>query len=197
MALPLPTLTELRAAEARAARDLPAGTLMHRAGEAVAQWVQRELAPGNAVTVVCGPGNNGGDGFVAARLLAERGYSVACVLIGASEPTTADARAAWSAWRASGHVVLDNCHAAPRAALVIDALLGIGLSRSLTGDYLDAAQWINERHARRLALDLPSGLDAERGTWVGGVAGVRADATLSFIAAKPGLHTADGPDAAG
>jgi hydroxyethylthiazole kinase-like uncharacterized protein yjeF len=197
MALPLPTLTELRAAEARAARDLPAGTLMHRAGEAVAQWVQRELAPGNAVTVVCGPGNNGGDGFVAARLLAERGYSVACMLIGASEPTTADARAAWSAWRASGHVVLDDCHAAPRAALVIDALLGIGLSRPLAGDYLDAVQWINERHARRLALDLPSGLDAERGTWVGGVAGVRADATLSFIAAKPGLHTADGPDAAG
>ena len=93
--------------------------------------------------------------------------------------------------------MLDDCNAAPRAALVIDALLGIGTSRPLRGEFLDAVQWINERRARRLALDLPSGLDAERGTWVGGVAGVRADATLSFIAAKPGLYTADGPDAAG
>lgn len=197
MALSLPLLTELRAAEARAARDLPAGALMQRAGEATSQWVQRELAPGHAVTVVCGPGNNGGDGFVAARLLAERGYAVNCVLIGASEPATEDARAAWAAWRAAGHAVLDDCSAAPRAVLVIDALLGIGTSRPLRGEFLDAVQWINERRARRLALDLPSGLDAERGTWAGGVAGVRADATLSFIAAKPGLYTADGPDAAG
>lgn len=197
MAQALLSLEELRALEARVARGLPPGTLMARAGAAAADWIENRVAPGSHVAVVCGPGNNGGDGFVAARHLAERGFRVSAILVGADQPATDDALAAWQAWRATGALVLRDPYDASAPAAVIDALFGIGLSRPLSGEGLDAVQWMNERHALRLALDVPSGLDAERGTWVGGVAGVRAHATLSFIAAKAGLFTADGPDAAG
>lgn len=197
MAQAILSLEELRALEARVARGLPAGALMARAGAAAADWIETRVAPGSHIAVVCGPGNNGGDGFVAARLLAERGYRVSTILVGAEQPATPDALAAWDAWRATGALVLRDPYDASAPAAVVDALFGIGLSRPLSGEALDAVQWMNERHALRLALDLPSGLDAERGTWVGGVAGVRAHATLSFLAAKAGLFTADGPDAAG
>ncbi len=197
MAQALLSLDELRALEARVARGLAPGTLMARAGHAAADWIAERVAPGTQVVFVCGPGNNGGDGFVAARLLAERGWRVSCVLVGADAPTAADARAASEAWLAAGHELLRDPYDAPTPTAVIDALFGIGLTRPLAGETLDAVQWMNERQALRLALDIPSGLDAERGTWVGGVAGVRADATLSFISAKAGLFTADGVDAAG
>ncbi|MEG0822679.1 MAG: NAD(P)H-hydrate dehydratase [Burkholderiaceae bacterium] len=197
MAQALLSLEELRALEARVARGLAPGTLMARAGRAAADWIAARIAPGSQLVFVCGPGNNGGDGFVAARRLAANGYRVSCVLIGADQPTAADARAAFDAWIAAGHSVLRDPYDAPTAAAVIDALFGVGLSRPLRGEFLDAVQWMNERQAPRFSLDLPSGLDAETGTWVGGIAGVRADATLTFIAAKAGLYTAGGVDAAG
>lgn len=190
-------LDAIRQLETRAARGQPPGALMARAGAATAAWIAQRVPAGATVVFVCGPGNNGGDGFVAARLIAAEGRRVACVLVGADEPTASDAREAFAAYTATGLSVLRDPYDAPAPALVVDALLGIGVARPLAGEFLDAVQWMNERQAPRLALDVPSGLDAERGTWVGGVAGVRADATLSFIAAKPGLFTADGPDAAG
>jgi len=80
---------------------------------------------------------------------------------------------------------------------VVDALFGIGLARPLQGAFLDAARWMNAHGARVIALDVPSGLDSDRGAWVGGVAGVLADVTVTFLGDKPGLHTGAGIDAAG
>ena len=79
---------------------------------------------------------------------------------------------------------------------MVDALFGIGMARPLAGEFLAAVEWMN-RQAIVYAIDVPSGLDADTGAWVGGVAGVCARATVTFIGDKPGLHTADGVDAAG
>ena len=76
-------------------------------------------------------------------------------------------------------------------------MLGIGQTRPLQGALLAAAQWINAQRTRVVAIDVPSGLEADRGCWLGGVEGVYASETITFIADKPGLHTGDGVDAAG
>lgn len=196
MGLPLYTVAQLRAAEADAQRTLAAGTLMQRAGAAAARQIAQRIGPRSSVAVVCGAGNNGGDGYVAAARLAERGHAVVCWAL--AEPATEDARAAAAAWRAGGGAVVTSLDAGRVFDAVLDALFGIGLTRPLSGDYLQAALWINS-HPRRsiFALDVPSGLDADRGGWVGGVPGVEAGTTVTFLGAKPGLFTAAGRDAAG
>src|SRR5512141_1574037 len=97
------TVAELRAVEQEAQRGLAPGELMARAGRAAARCIDQLAASRRInVCVVAGPGNNGGDGFVVARELRERGHDVACVLISSAQPTTADALAAFNAWRAGG-----------------------------------------------------------------------------------------------
>ena len=188
---------ELRAIERAAQAQLPAGTLMARAGRAAADWIGEHHGRGaRSFCVVCGPGNNGGDGFVVANELSERGHEVVCVLLGAARPTADDAREAHARWIASGGRVLSSLPTEARFEAVIDAMFGIGLARPLSGDFLAASEWLN-RHAPVVAIDVPSGLDADTGAWVGGVAGVMASATITFIGDKPGLHTAAGVDAAG
>lgn len=187
---------ELRAIERAAQAALAPGTLMARAGHAAAEWIaHRHGGSARSVAVVCGPGNNGGDGFVVAAGLRARGHDVCCVLL-AGEPATDDARAALERWTAGGGRVEPRLPVDRRFEVVIDALFGIGLARPLAGDFLDAVHWIN-RQPSVYAIDVPSGLDADTGTWVGQVPGVHAAATITFIGDKPGLHTAHGPDAAG
>jgi hydroxyethylthiazole kinase-like uncharacterized protein yjeF len=197
MSTSLYTVAELRTIEHEAQRDLPAGELMARAGRAAARRIDEWMGTRRAsVCIAAGPGNNGGDGFVVAQELAARGHDVTCVLLGGGEPTAADARAAWERWRTGGGAVQTTLPAR-RFDVVVDALFGIGLARPLAGPFVDAARWM-EHHAQRVvALDVPSGLDADRGGWVGEVAGVRADATVTFLGDKPGLHTGAGLDAAG
>src|SRR5512137_2349583 len=196
MGASLYTVNELRAIEQTAQRDLPHGELMARAGRGAARRID-EIAGDRRVSVciVAGPGNNGGDGFVVARELAARGHDVACVLIGAAQPSADDARAAFQRWLEAGGGVLS---ALPdrRFDLTIDGLFGIGLARPLQGAFLEAVRWINAHGARVVALDVPSGLDADRGAWVGGVEGVLADTTITFLGDKPGLHTGAGIDGA-
>jgi ADP-dependent NAD(P)H-hydrate dehydratase / NAD(P)H-hydrate epimerase len=197
MGTPLLTVAELRAIEQRAQAGLPPGELMARAGRGAARRID-ELAGDRAasVCILAGPGNNGGDGFVVAAELAARGHAVTCVLPGAEPPAPTDARAAFERWRDGGGVVLA---ALPerRFDIVVDALFGIGLARPLQGAFLDAAQWIRGHADRVVALDVPSGLDGDRGAWVGDVEGVRADLTVTFLGDKPGLRTGAGIDAAG
>src|SRR5258706_3153936 len=193
----------LRAAERQAAATLAAGTLMQRAGGAAADWIVAQGA--RRVRVICGPGNNGGDGYVCATELKRRGADVACVAVAA--PATDDACAAAARWRDCGGALLAQIDDAAGADLLVDAIFGIGLARPLQGAFLAAARWLNQQSCRVVALDVPSGLDADTGAWVarkvvGEVGevrepGVLADATLTFIADKPGLHTGDGCDAAG
>lgn len=154
----------------------------------------QERRPG-AWYIVCGPGNNGGDGLVVAAELRAGGHEVTCVLPSGAPPTAADARAAYERWTAGGGQVVAELPQSTVPGGVVDALFGIGLARPLDGRYLAAVEWMN-RHAP-VALDVPSGLDADTGAWTGGVPGVRAASTITFIGDKPGLHTGDGVDAAG
>ncbi|MCU0938276.1 MAG: NAD(P)H-hydrate dehydratase [Burkholderiaceae bacterium] len=193
MAMQLYPVRQLREIEQRAAVDLPTGTLMQRAGTAAATWITRRWPRAQRIVIVCGPGNNGGDGYVCGSVLHAMGRAVECVAL--APPATADARAAAARWHSAGGTTRDALTDAKDADLAIDALFGIGLARPLDGEYLAAARWLSERAC--VALDLPSGLDADTGTWVGGTAGVRATATISFLGAKPGLFTAEGVDAGG
>lgn len=194
MGLPLYRCAALRAIEAQAAADLPAGTLMQRAGTAAARWIDADAAPAARIAVVCGPGNNGGDGYACATALRAAGRDVVCV---APLPAaTADARAAAAGWQQAGGRTIGTS-TFDEGTLVVDAMFGIGLARPLAAPYLPLVQAIEAAAAPVVALDLPSGLDADTGAWIGATPGLRARTTLSFLGAKPGLHTGDGVDACG
>ena len=189
---PILRIAELRAIEARHAN---AG-LMERAGAAAAAVAQSMLAPsrGGTVVVLAGPGNNGGDGFVVARLLSAAYHDVEVVFRGDAAKLPAEARAAHDAWATAGGKVAAESRAGT-PSLIVDALYGVGMSRPLARDDAALVAWAKARGAPVLALDVPTGLDA--GT--GGLHGtpMRATATATFIALKPGLLTGDGPDTAG
>ncbi len=194
MGTPLYTVAELRRIETAAQAALPAGELMLRAGTAAAKLIHARRSDAE-VLIVCGPGNNGGDGYVCAAELAALGDRVTVVALAA--PTTDDARAAEMRWRAAGGTCLAALPTDTHCGVIVDAMFGIGLARPLTGAYLGAARWMTAQRTRVVALDVPSGLDADRGAWVGDVPGVHASETVTFLGAKPGLYTHDGADAAG
>lgn len=190
---PICDVAALRDIEARHADAEP--PLMERAGAAAVSTALTFLAPGGPPPlVVCGPGNNGGDGFVLARLLRERGFAPVVVFAGAREGLPADARTACERYCAAGGTILGEI---PRReyALAVDALFGIGLQRPLADDYAALVARINALGCPVLALDIPSGLCADSGRVLG--CAVRADSTLAFIALKPGLLTLDGPEHCG
>lgn len=130
-----------------------AGALMERAGEGAAEWVWR-VAAGRAVTVLCGPGNNGGDGYVIARLLAERGVPVA--VVAPLSPATDAAREACRRW---GGVPVPD----PAGVVLVDCLFGTGLTRALSPDLADLLRRLAASHPFRIAVDLPSGVDSDTG----------------------------------
>lgn len=197
MGMPLYRVDELRKIEAQAAAALAPNMLMQRAGLAAADFIARRCVPADGtVLFVCGPGNNGGDGFEAAGHLQQRGYEVTCVAL--DSPAADDAREAFARYRDCGGRIAEALPPADAdLGAVVDAMFGIGLARPLGGKYLAAAGWIREQRAPVVALDVPSGLDADTGAWIGDVAGVVATATLTFIGAKPALFTHCGCDAAG
>lgn len=171
--------------------------LMERAGEAAATLALSLLKTPAAVLIACGPGNNGGDGFVMARLLRDAGHAVHIAFAADPERLPADAASAHAAWLAAGGETLPELPPTPPGgwALVVDALFGIGLQRSLEGRYAEWIDSLNTQPCPRLALDIPSGLDADTGRCLGPC--FAATHTLSFIALKPGLLTLDGPDQCG
>jgi hydroxyethylthiazole kinase-like uncharacterized protein yjeF len=181
--LELLTTAETRDADARAIQaGTPGYTLMERAGAACAEAAERLLAGGTRVLVIAGPGNNGGDGFVAARLLAERRLSVTVALLGDRAALRGDAAQAAAGWKGR----IESLSAAdPGAAdLVIDALFGAGLARDLDGEARAAVERVNAAGCPLLAVDVPSGIDGDTGQ-VRGVA-VQATATITFVRRKPG-----------
>lgn len=161
--------SELRALELHHADAKP--PLMERAGRAAAQFARRLLKGSRApVLVFAGPGNNGGDAKVMARVLTQQRIEVVVVEPGDTVPTE-------------------------NFGLVVDGLFGIGLTRPITGAHADLIARINDFRGPVLALDIPSGLDGDTGQILG--VAVRATHTLSFIGGKPGLYTLDGPDHCG
>ena len=168
--------------------------MMERAGKAAADLAFKLQAGLKAPPLIlAGPGNNGGDALVVARLLKQRGLDPVLVFYGRADKLPADARRAWQQWAAIG-----TCHddiPAQNYGLVIDGLFGIGLARPLAEPWLSLIGRINAYRGPVLALDCPSGLNADTGT-LNPIA-VRATHTITFIADKPGLHTLDGPDHCG
>ena len=170
MSQPIYLTSEIRRVEQAAGEVAP--SLMERAGAAAAELAAQLLSDRDKdVLVLAGPGNNGGDARVVARLLAERFLRV--TLATRVEEIPSDRR--WG--------------------LVVDGLFGIGLARPIEGDYAKLIEWANAQTCPVLALDIPSGVASDTGQVLGHA--VRATHTVSFIALKPGLLTLDGPDHCG
>jgi hydroxyethylthiazole kinase-like uncharacterized protein yjeF len=192
--IPVLTPDELRAVEARCARWSP--TLMERAGRSIARAAQRLARDdGGAILVVAGPGNNGGDAWVAAAHLRESLQRVVVLDATGATPKAPEARAARGELHDRGADVVREWPDSLQPSLVVDGLLGIGLVRDVQPPMSDLIVRINRGAAPILAIDVPSGLDAHTGA-VRGVA-VEATRTLTFIAHKLGLHTGDGVDHCG
>ncbi len=177
---PVLTAAQMRAAEDRAiAGGASVASLMERAGTGVAEWVHR-LAAGAEVLILCGPGNNGGDGYVAARVLASRGVPVRIAAPG--EPGSETAAAARAGW--TGPVERFPDPMLRHAPVMVDALFGTGLSRALDAPVADAIRALADGARLSVAVDLPSGVDADTGGDFGRrLAGV--DVTLALGALKP------------
>ncbi|MBC7452100.1 MAG: NAD(P)H-hydrate dehydratase [Massilia sp.] len=195
------TVAQLRAIEQAAATTLPPGALMQRAGHAAANLVLAMLAgqQERSVLLLAGPGNNGGDALETAANLAHpsAGIDVAVIHLPGNGAVSTETAQALARAQASGARFLDSLPASA-PGLVIDGLFGIGLARALDGAARAYVEALNALAWPTLALDVPSGLDADTGAIVGpdGVA-LRASSTLTFIGDKPGLHTLDGRDCAG
>jgi len=156
--------------------------LMESAGRAVAEAVAERHPSGRRILVVAGPGNNGGDGFVAARLLAERGARVEVMLLGDVGRLKGDAALAAKKW--TGPVAAAEPRALAGAEVVIDALFGAGLDRPVQGTARALIEAINAGNAPVYAVDLPSGINGTSGSALG--VAVKATHTITFFRKKPG-----------
>jgi hydroxyethylthiazole kinase-like uncharacterized protein yjeF len=203
---PLYTVAEIRAIERAATATLPPGALMQRAGQASAN-AALDLLPLTTnqarVLVLAGPGDNGGDALEAAAHLSYTGAQVTLIHFGPADDSrsSAERQAALQRAKASDarfRAVEDANIAGTEWHLVVDGLFGIGLKRPLSGALRALVETVNLLRCSVLALDVPSGLDADTGCVVGpdGVA-LHATHTITFIGNKPGLHTCDGRDYAG
>jgi len=191
------TRAEVREIDRRAIEEygLPGIVLMENAGRGAAE-VLHGMAPGAAVTIVCGRGNNAGDGFVIARHLENLGHKVRLLLAGDPADLRGDAAIAWHVADRAAIVTQRLASATPAeweqalagAEWIVDALLGTGASgapRGAIATAIDAVNAAGRRGARVLAVDLPSGLDCDTGTAAG--ACVRAAVTVTFVAPKVGF----------
>ena len=161
---------------------VPGTTLMENAGRAVADAVQARCARGRAV-VLCGPGNNGGDGFVAARHLRGMGWTVRLGLLGSRDTLQGDAAQHAALW--DGAVETLSPELLDGADVAVDALFGAGLSRPLEGAPRAVAEALNARGLPTIAVDVPSGITGDDGQVLGDVA-VEAACTVTFFRKKPG-----------
>ena len=174
-------------------QGIPSLTLMERAGaDALDALTARYPGAGNLV-VLCGGGNNAGDGYVLARLARQAGLEVRLIALVEPGRLKGDAAASAQKYLQSGNV--ETALAIEGEDIIVDALLGSGLNRPVEGSFAEAIELINAASAPVFALDIPSGLHADTGTRLGSA--VRADATITFIGLKCGMFTAEGPEFCG
>lgn len=169
--------------------------LMERAGRAAYRLLCERWPDTRELVVLCGTGNNGGDGYVVARLARGDGRAVRLLQLGDPARLRGDALRMADAWRAAGGETEAFQGLPRRTELIVDALLGTGLERDVEGDWAVAVGAINAHGAPVLAVDIPTGLHSDTGRVLGTAA--RADATISFIALKQGMFTAAGPEYCG
>ncbi len=204
------SVAQVRALEAR----YPNVDLMRRAGRAAAEFLFERTTIDSRIVLFAGPGNNGGDALACAAELATAGYAPMVVLLANTEKYGEDAKRAWSrVLELQAHSALDRGRSITitreipqtiNADWIVDGLFGIGLKRPLDGVYKDAVQAINNAahvnhvpQAKVLALDAPSGIDADTGDDMSESVAVFADHTLTFISLKPGLVTGPALDYVG
>jgi NAD(P)H-hydrate epimerase len=169
--------------------------LMERAGQAAFHQIRRNWPHARSIIVLCGSGNNAGDGYVVARLAAAAGVDVRVLALGDPDGLHGDALSMAAAFRQDGGRVEPFQDLPSRTDLIVDALLGIGLARDIDGRWAEAIRASNAHRAPLLAIDIPSGLDADTGA-VRGIA-IEAAATITFIGLKAGMFTGAGPDCCG
>ncbi|MDB5988145.1 MAG: NAD(P)H-hydrate dehydratase [Nevskia sp.] len=192
---PLYLAAAVRELDRRAIADggIPGYTLMCRAAAVAWQTLLKRWPDVRRVIVVCGPGNNGGDGYEVARLAHAQGIDT-CVLEPLQHQAKGDAQTARAAWLSAGGSIADAIPAQLQMNdVIVDALFGTGLARAPSAAALDAINWIKAARAQGsgvLAIDIPSGLQADSGAVLG--AAVQADVTVTFIGRKPGLYTGQG-----
>lgn len=169
---------------------IPGYTLMCRAGAAAMRAVRERFPEAARWQVVCGAGNNGGDGFVIARLAANEGIAVSVLTMVEPVSLSGDAATACEDFAAEGGVILPWAgELDPEADLLLDAILGSGLERDVAGKFAEAVDAINAHSARVVALDIPTGIHGDSGKVLG--CAVRADLTITFVGLKAGLFLDD------
>lgn len=189
---------QIRALEELALKseNLVSGTLMLRAGKAAWEFLHRRWPQAKKIAIVCGKGNNGGDGFALAKFAAEQGYEVSCYLLTHFDQLNTLSKSMAQAAIQAGAVLQPLApNLLVQADVIVDALLGIGIQGLVQPDYAQAINAINSSGKPVLALDLPSGLGADAGEVMGAV--VKATATITFIGKKLGLYTGFGSDCRG
>ena len=175
---------------------IDSNTLMERAGTAAFECFRRRFPDGRRWLVLAGAGNNAGDGFVIARLARQSGIEVRTLLVSPDSPPRGDAATQFGAMQQAAVATTPyEGGGLPQADLIVDAMLGIGLSRPLTGLYLEAVRDANHVAAPVLAVDIPTGIHADNGGCMG--AAVRCTLTVTFIAEKCGLFLGDAPNYTG
>jgi NAD(P)H-hydrate epimerase len=192
------SVATVREIDRRAIEDegIPGYTLMTRAGAAAIRAAREQFPDAKRWQVVCGAGNNAGDGYVVARLAAQDGIVVSVLALVDPESLTGDAATAYGDFAAEGGVVmawegvLDD-----EADLVVDALLGSGLERDVTGEFAKAVSAMNAHRAHVMALDIPTGVHGDTGQVMG--TAVEADLTVTFVGLKAGLFSGEGAELSG
>mgnify|MGYP003665762953 CR=1 FL=1 len=204
MKLPLYTAAQVREMDAQViASGIGGFELMQRAGAAAFQLLGRLWPPVRHVVVLCGPGNNGGDGYVIADLARRGGWHVEVLQLGDHARLSGSALQAARMARDGGlyprtwsaEVFLSVCDGARTEVVIVDAMLGSGARAPLTDEFAAAVDQINRAGLPVLAIDLPTGVNADTGAVE--TTAVRATATISFIGRKQGLYTGAAPDYAG
>ncbi len=182
---------------------IPTLLLMENAGRSVAEEAKKIMSKKGSVLILCGSGNNGGDGFAAARHLTNAGVSVNIWIIGRPERFKPDTVANYQMMTAMGipfklfdaDLMKNFMKDLKSSKLIIDALFGVGLSRNLEEPYISLVDLVNKAKKRVLSIDLPSGLHADTGNVMGKC--IRAHTTVTLAALKPGLYVNEGPAHAG
>ena len=188
---------QVRDIDQRAIRecDIPGIELMSRAGKSAFAEIARSNPVARCVRIYCGSGNNAGDGYVVAAAAQQDGWDVEVVAVGDPAGLSGDAAAAFARAETAGVAIRAPADRLRDCDVIVDALLGTGLTRPVAGAFAEAVDAINRSAAQVVALDMPTGINSDTGQILGDA--VRADLTVTFVGLKPGLFLGQAPDFTG